>query len=54
VVYIFLYLTNLLDIFGSGAEQHCTDCLRVTVGTPDENDRFIQLLHEVARELGIQ
>lgn len=36
-----------------GSEMHCADCLRVTVGTPDENDKFLALLTEVASELGV-
>lgn len=33
--------------------MHCEDCLRLTVGTADENDRFIALFQEVTIELGI-
>lgn len=29
-----------------GNELHCKDCLRVTVGTPEENKRFLALLQE--------
>eukprot|EP01039_Chlorochromonas_danica_P005800 gene5800-6388_t len=36
-----------------GSELHCTDCLRVTVGTRDENTRFLELLRTVTTELGI-
>jgi len=36
-----------------GSELHCTDCLRVTVGTRSENDNFIQLLKSTAAELGV-
>lgn len=31
-----------------GNELHCADCLRVTVGTPPENDRFLELLQTTA------
>ena len=27
-----------------GTQQHCNDCLRVTIGTPSENDAFLKLL----------
>jgi len=30
-----------------GNEHNCENCLRVTVGTPDENDRFLSALKEV-------
>lgn len=30
-----------------GNEYNCENCLRVTVGTPDENDRFLSALKEV-------
>lgn len=29
-----------------GNELHCNDCLRVTVGTVEENNRFLELLKE--------
>ena len=32
-----------------GTELHCEGCLRVTVGTPRENDAFLKLFKEVAR-----
>lgn len=36
-----------------GSELHCTECLRVTVGTKQENQAFIKLLKECASELGV-
>ena len=36
-----------------GTEMHCTDCLRVTVGTRDENEKFLSLLVSTAKELSI-
>jgi len=30
-----------------GNEPHCDDCLRVTVGTPDENDKFLRTLKDI-------
>jgi histidinol-phosphate aminotransferase len=36
-----------------GTEMHCTDCLRVTVGTPEENAKFLQLLVSIAKELNV-
>merc|ERR1711871_1710025 len=35
-----------------GSETHCEDCLRVTVGTRAENEKFITTLRAVALELG--
>lgn len=29
-----------------GNELHCKDCLRITVGTPAENKRLLELLDE--------
>jgi histidinol-phosphate aminotransferase len=29
-----------------GTELHCSECLRVTVGTEDENQQFLKLLVE--------
>lgn len=29
-----------------GNEMHCKDCLRVTVGTVEENNRLLELLEE--------
>ena len=37
-----------------GTETHCTDCLRVTVGTRPENEQFLSLLRTIALELGVQ
>ena len=37
-----------------GTEMHCTDCLRVTVGTRPENEQFLALLRTMALELGVQ
>jgi histidinol-phosphate aminotransferase len=34
-----------------GNEMHCTGCLRVTIGTPDENSKFLQLLQKTWEEL---
>ncbi len=36
-----------------GTELHCTDCLRVTVGSRDENEKFMNLLQQVAQEVGV-
>lgn len=33
-----------------GHELHCTDCIRVTVGKPTENDSFLQLFSKVANK----
>jgi histidinol-phosphate aminotransferase len=37
-----------------GTELHCTDCLRLTVGTRIENEKFLDLLQQVAKELGVE
>jgi histidinol-phosphate aminotransferase len=37
-----------------GAEPHCDSCLRVTVGTHEENVKFISLLKQVAGELDVR
>jgi histidinol-phosphate aminotransferase len=36
-----------------GMEPNCDECLRVTVGTKEENKKFIELLKKVATEKGI-
>lgn len=36
-----------------GTEMHCEDCLRVSVGTHQENVAFIDLLVAVAAEMGV-
>mmetsp|Transcript_32256 Transcript_32256/g.46537 ORF Transcript_32256/g.46537 Transcript_32256/m.46537 type:complete len:303 (+) Transcript_32256:119-1027(+) len=36
-----------------GTEMHCTDCLRVTVGTRAENVKFLTLLVSTARSFGL-
>ncbi len=42
---IFHYLTNQgVIVRNRTKELHCQDCLRVTVGTNEENDRFLELL----------
>jgi histidinol-phosphate aminotransferase len=30
-----------------GNEPHCEDCLRVTIGMPDENVRFLKTLKDI-------
>lgn len=34
-----------------GTELHCTDCIRVTIGKPNENDAFLKLLESTAQAL---
>lgn len=34
-----------------GRELHCEDCLRITVGTPEENERLLELLQATVRSL---
>ena len=37
-----------------GKEQHCTDCIRVTIGTAEENKKFLALLQETAKLFGLR
>lgn len=37
-----------------GMEKHCTDCIRVTVGTEEQNQKFLNLFVEIARSLGVE
>lgn len=34
-----------------GSEMHCADCLRVTVGTRQENEAFLELLKDTIEQL---
>lgn len=34
-------------------ETHCAECLRVTVGTRNENIEFLRLLRAIADEKGV-
>eukprot|EP00614_Pseudopedinella_elastica_P011041 CAMPEP_0172597618 /NCGR_PEP_ID=MMETSP1068-20121228/17568_1 /TAXON_ID=35684 /ORGANISM="Pseudopedinella elastica, Strain CCMP716" /LENGTH=385 /DNA_ID=CAMNT_0013397167 /DNA_START=79 /DNA_END=1236 /DNA_ORIENTATION=- len=34
-----------------GTELHCDDCIRVTIGTPTENETFLKLLEATAKAL---
>jgi len=34
-----------------GTELHCNECIRVTIGTPEENIRFLELLQQTWKEL---
>ena len=36
-----------------GNELHCKDCLRVTVGTVEENERMLELLEETAAAVSV-
>ncbi|CAN0492454.1 unnamed protein product, partial [Hapterophycus canaliculatus] len=36
-----------------GNELHCKDCLRVTVGTVEENNRFLELLEKTVAAVSI-
>jgi len=36
-----------------GTELHCTDCLRVTVGSREQNEKFLSLLQSTAAELNV-
>ena len=50
---IILSCNHVCNDVCRGTELHCTDCLRVTVGTRDENEKFLSLLASTAKELGI-
>ena len=45
ILYAYLYCR--------GTEMHCTDCLRVSVGTHPENVAFIDMLATVASDKGV-
>jgi len=34
-----------------GKELHCNECIRVTIGTAEENSKFLEQLEEVYKEL---
>lgn len=34
-----------------GKEMHCDECIRVTIGTPEENSKFLEMLKTVYGEL---
>jgi histidinol-phosphate aminotransferase len=34
-----------------GNELHCNECIRVTIGTPDENKQFLEMLETVYDEI---
>ncbi|KNC75533.1 histidinol-phosphate aminotransferase [Sphaeroforma arctica JP610] len=34
-----------------GDQTHCDDCVRITIGTADENEKMLSLLREIAAEL---
>jgi histidinol-phosphate aminotransferase len=34
-----------------GSELHCKECIRVTIGTPAENDRFLELFQATTKAL---
>lgn len=37
-----------------GSEMHCEDCVRITIGTPEENDKFLDLLQRTVKSLGVE
>jgi histidinol-phosphate/aromatic aminotransferase/cobyric acid decarboxylase-like protein len=34
-----------------GKEMHCDECIRVTIGTPEENGKFLEMLKSVYEEI---
>lgn len=34
-----------------GNELHCSECIRVTIGTPEENRKFLDLITAVYAEI---
>jgi histidinol-phosphate aminotransferase len=34
-----------------GREMHCNECIRVTIGTPEENSKFLQMLQSVYADI---
>ena len=54
IIILSLYsFIPLLTLIYRGNDMHCTDCLRLTVGTREENDKFLALFVLVATELGV-
>ena len=56
--FVLFKIQNALDIYKKiaeegviiryrGNEKHCEDCLRLTIGTQSENDRFFKALEEI-------
>ena len=35
-----------------GKDVHCKDCVRITVGTPEQNDIFLDILKKTIAEVG--
>ena len=52
-LYLLTPLVLLYIHIYRGNDMHCTDCLRLTVGTREENDKFLALFVLVATELGV-
>lgn len=53
---------NAFDVYKTMADRgvvvryrgnliHCKDCLRMTIGTKDENDAFLVLFEKVSKEI---
>lgn len=36
-----------------GNETHCDECIRVTIGSEEENEKFLKLLVETWEEIGV-
>lgn len=36
-----------------GTELHCDDCVRVTVGSPKENELFLAKFQDTAKQFGV-
>lgn len=52
---IFVLITQMADrgIVSRfrGREMHCDECIRVTIGTPEENRQFLDMLKRVYVEI---
>lgn len=54
LVSYFPTLINVtVHLYRRGMETHCAECLRVTVGTRNENIEFLKLLRAIADEKGV-
>ena len=54
LVSYFPTLINVtVHLYHRGMETHCAECLRVTVGTRNENIEFLRLLRAIADEKGV-
>ena len=63
IIYLFIYYAHLSTFSLNqmadkgvvsrfrGNEMHCDECIRVTIGTPEENGKFLEMLKSVYEEI---